>query len=88
MSLLTELDPFWILELQRCQSYGLLAFAVEDVQLFLVNFARGQNVSPLFLGALAFEKLQVIQKFAHHRFGLMFDFFNQDFLRAHVTNYP
>ena len=62
---------------------GAGSFAVEDVQFFLLDFARGQHVGPIFPCALAFEESQVMQDLAHHRFGLMLNFFDQHFLRAY-----
>ena len=62
---------------------GADSFAVEDVQFFLLDFARRQHVFPIFLRALAFEEFQVVPDFTRHGFGLAPDFFNQDFLRAH-----
>ena len=63
---------------------GSFGLAVENVEDFLLHFAGGCHISPGFFGTGAGDKFQIVQDFAQHRFGLVLDFFDQDFLCAHV----
>jgi hypothetical protein len=47
-------------------------------------FGKGRRLAAGSLCALAFERFQKLKDFAHHRFRLALNFFNQNFLRAHV----
>ena len=61
----------------------LVDMGMENVQRLLLDFAARENVGPRLLLALAGQEFQVVQDFAQHRLGLVLDFFNQNFLRAH-----
>jgi hypothetical protein len=64
-------------------------FAVARVHLpsrmssFSCSTSRDGSTSAQFSCALAFEKFQIMEDFAHHGFGLVPDFFDQNFLHAH-----
>src|SRR5437870_6492843 len=57
--------------------------AIEDIQNFLLHFARRQHVGPGFFLTLARKEPQVMQDLAQHGLGLTLDFRKERFLRAH-----
>jgi hypothetical protein len=58
--------------------------AIYDIENFLLDFAGGQHVGPLFLLPLPFKELQVVPQFLQHIRWLSADFLDHSVLRDHI----